>query len=78
MYSVKNMAILASNTMERLMKHLGADRVSEKAKEEMVECLEKTAKQITEKSVTLSKHAKRKTVMKEDVKLAYEELFEKR
>ena len=56
------MVILANNTIERLMKYFGAERVSERSKEEMVNILEGIAKQITEKSIIYSKHAKRKTI----------------
>jgi len=71
------MVILAKNTIERLMKHFGADRIGDSAKEEMINVLESIAKDITEKAIEYAKHAKRKTIKKEDVTLASRDILKK-
>lgn len=56
--------------MERLLKRAGAQRVSEKAKEELKEALESYAREVGENAIKYAKHAGRKTVKDEDIKLA--------
>jgi histone H3/H4 len=56
--------------MERLLKEGGAERVSEDAKEALAEVLENYGLEIAKDATLLSDHAGRKTVRKEDVKLA--------
>ena len=60
-------------TMEQLLKRAGAPRVSEEAKQVLKEALEDYAKKISLKAIELSKHAKRRTVLGEDVKMAVKE-----
>lgn len=60
-------------TMEQLLKKHGAPRVSEDAKEVMKEALEEYAKKISLKAIEFCKHAKRRTVLGEDVRLAVKE-----
>ncbi len=56
--------------LERILKKAGAERVSEEAEREMQEAVESYAEALAEASVALAKHAKRKTVMAEDIKVA--------
>jgi len=56
--------------MERILKEGGAERVSEDAKEALAEILEEYGLELAKDAVLLSGHAGRKTVRKEDVKLA--------
>lgn len=56
--------------VERLVRKAGASRVSEDAAEALADVLEEVALDISQKAVQLSKHAGRKTVTGEDIKLA--------
>ena len=56
--------------MEKLMKKAGADRVSDKSKAAMKNVLEDIAKQISARAVSYSKHAGRRTIKQQDIKLA--------
>ena len=62
--------IIPYAAMERLMKRTGAERVSENAKEALSEILEQIGEEISESAIKLAKHAGRKTVKSEDIKLA--------
>ena len=64
------MSKLPLAVMERILKEGGAERVSEDAKEALAEVLEDYGLEIAKDAVLLSEHASRKTVRKEDVKLA--------
>ena len=62
--------ILPAAAMEKLLKKVGAPRVSQGAKESLREVLENYGEQIGDKAVKLAAHSGRKTVKSEDVKLA--------
>ncbi len=61
---------ISEGTAKRILKEVGADRVSKEAAEEFQKRINRYAFDIGEKAVKLSKHAKRKTVTDSDVKLA--------
>lgn len=56
--------------MEQIMKIAGADRVSEDAKVALKDVLEDYAIGLSKQAWSLARHAGRKTVKAEDVKLA--------
>lgn len=64
------MAKLPIAPIDRLIRNAGADRVSEDAREAMAEELEEWAQSVARKAMEVARHAGRKTVKAEDVKLA--------
>lgn len=64
------MAEIPLAPLERLMKKNGADRVSMSACEELRDVLEEVTADVTRKAIKLAAHANRKTVTREDIKLA--------
>ena len=61
------MAQIPIAPVTRLVRNAGAERVSEDASVALVEILEAKGEEIAAKAVSLSKHAKRKTVKREDI-----------
>jgi histone H3/H4 len=56
--------------MGKLLKEGGAERVSQDAKEALAEVLEDYAIAIGKEAILLSEHAGRKTVRRDDIRLA--------
>jgi histone H3/H4 len=56
--------------VDRLIRKAGAERVSDAAVKVLADVLEDLAKQITEAAAQCARHAKRKTVTADDIKLA--------
>ena len=61
---------LGLSAMYRILKKSGAERVSDESADELRRIIEDIATEIAKNAVDMSKHAKRKTVKAEDVKLA--------
>lgn len=64
------MAEIPLAPFERIFKNAGADRTSEESLKAIREAVEDYAEALAEASVVLAKHAGRKTIKAEDVKLA--------
>jgi len=64
------MAEIPLAPLERVLKNVGAERVSEGAVKALREATEDYAEALSEAAIALAKHAGRKTVQAEDVKLA--------
>ena len=71
------MAEIPLAPIERIMRKAGmgkgVDRVSERAVEELRDELDSIASELSEKAAVYAKHAGRKTINHEDVKLALEQ-----
>ena len=65
---------LGLSAMYRILKKSGAERVSDESADELRRIVEDIATEIAKNAVEMSKHAKRKTVKAEDVKLASKSL----
>ena len=65
--------ILPKAPVERLIRQAGGERVADEASLELASVLEKIGLEISEQANKFAKHAGRKTVVLEDIKLASEE-----
>ena len=61
---------LGLSAMYRILKKSGAERVSDESVDELRRIIEDIAVEIAKSAVDMTKHARRKTVKSEDVKLA--------
>ncbi len=73
MASKKSITILPLAGMERLLKKVGSERVSDNAKKELGIVLEEIGAELSKKALELSNHAGRKTIKKEDISLAFKQ-----
>ena len=64
------MADLPAAPFERILKKVGAKRVSEEACKEFARVMEEKMLKVAEEAVMLAKHAGRKTITEEDVRMA--------
>lgn len=64
------MAMIPLASVDKLIRKGGAERVSEGAARLLGEHLESIGIDIAREAISLAEHAKRKTVKKEDIKLA--------
>jgi len=61
---------LALAPMRRLLQQAGADRVSDNAALALGEVLEEIGVDVASRALTLARHAGRKTITREDIRLA--------
>lgn len=59
--------MLPMTPFEKIVKKAGAGRISKEALEEIRDVVTERAENISEQAVRISRHAGRKTVMKEDI-----------
>lgn len=62
--------ILSLAAMDKIIREAGAERVSEQAKADLADFLEKRGRELAKEAIRFAAHAGRKTVNKEDINLA--------
>lgn len=67
---MKNITSLPKAPFERILKNAGAKRVSQDALEEMARVLEEDLTRLAADAAALAKHAGRKTIIEQDIRLA--------
>ena len=70
---MRKKSILSISSMEKFLKENGANRLSSDACIQMQTILENVASTLAKSAVKLAEHAGRKTILKEDIKLAGEQ-----
>ena len=65
--------VLPLAPIDRLVRNAGAGRVSAEASNALRNILETVATNICKVAVDFARHAKRKTVVEDDIKLAYDQ-----
>jgi histone H3/H4 len=68
------MTILPRAPFERILKKVGAKRVSYEACDEFAKVMEEKLLDVAKDSVDLAKHAGRKTIVEEDIRIAKKKL----
>ena len=61
---------LSHNAMDKIMREVGAERVSDDAKIALADVLEQKARELSAKAKQLAEHAGRKTITEKDIQLA--------
>ncbi|WP_129598414.1 histone family protein [Methanohalophilus profundi] len=64
------MTIIPVAPVGRVIREAGAERISESASEELARILEEYGMKISNEAIALARHAGRKTVKEEDIKMA--------
>jgi len=64
------MTELPAAPFERILKKVGAKRVSQEAMEEFAKVMEEKMIKVAEEAALLAKHAGRKTITDEDIRMA--------
>lgn len=62
--------LLSLTAMDKILRKVGALRVSDSAKKELAEVLEGTAQELGKTAKKFAEHAGRKTITEKDIKLA--------
>ncbi|MHA1794119.1 MAG: histone [Promethearchaeota archaeon] len=71
----KRERIIPLAPIDRLIRDENAERVSERAKVELGDILEKLGKEIAARAAALARHANRTTIKDVDIRLAYKQWF---
>jgi histone H3/H4 len=73
-FEVIYMVELQAAGLSRIIRKAGAERVSAEATKIFREYVEKYGTELAEEAIEMAKHAGRKTVKSEDIKLAYQRI----
>ncbi|MDP3990073.1 MAG: NFYB/HAP3 family transcription factor subunit [archaeon] len=61
---------LSYNAMDKIMREVGAERVSDDAKIALADVLEQKARELSARAKQFAEHAGRKTITEKDIQLA--------